>query len=172
MTDNTNTTDRAIESIVKQWNGGEHVLAGKRASELIYGAGKQPNQAVQDVLTEKAVGIERYLAAPAGPAVTQVSDQSGDPLATQPENREEALHPSNMSTDKAKSESDEIDAKLKPGRDQRTDMNADDNPAGGSTRLNPQGSDADTKNRSKPFGGKGDHDANGRTGGAKKAAKA
>lgn len=57
--------EQAFRSIEKQWNGGEHKLAGARASELVYGASTTMNEALFDELREKLPGIERYISAPA-----------------------------------------------------------------------------------------------------------
>lgn len=140
--------EQVFKSIERQWNGGEHRLAGARASELIYGAGKQPNEELQSELVERIPGIERYLAVPAeGSIIETVGEQSGDPLARQPENRVEATGASNLSSDKAKSEQDAIDKQLKKGREARAKAAAkgkakDGDPKGGagdlvSTKLNP-----------------------------------
>jgi hypothetical protein len=116
----SSTTDKAVESIKRQWNGGEHRLAGARASELLYGSGTKIDEKTFDQLREELPGIERYISAPAGGAVVEtVSDQGGDPLATQPENRKEATGASNLSGDEAKSEQNAIDKKLEPGRKAR-----------------------------------------------------
>jgi len=140
--------EKVVESIERQWNGGEHRLAGARASELIYGASKQPNESLQTEVVERIPGIERYLAAPAeGHIVERVPEQSGDPMARQPENRAEATGESNLSSDKAKDAQDVIDKKLKPGREARAKAakkgtaKADDKNGGAgelvSTKLNP-----------------------------------
>jgi hypothetical protein len=111
---------KALESIKRQWNGGEHRLAGARASELLYGSGTKMDEKTFDQLREEIPGIERYISVPAGGAVVEtVSDQGGDPLATQPENRKEATGASNLSGDEAKSEQNAIDKKLEPGRKAR-----------------------------------------------------
>ncbi|MCS3741983.1 hypothetical protein [Rhizobium sp. BK661] len=139
---------KVVESIERQWNGGEHRLAGARASELIFGAGKQPNERLQTEVVERIPGIERYLAAPAeGHIVEKVPEQSGDPMARQPENRAEATGESNQSTPKAKDEQKAIDNKLAPGRKARAKAakrdaaKADDKNGGAgelvSTKLNP-----------------------------------
>ncbi|MCH4546846.1 hypothetical protein MK632_13785 [Rhizobium changzhiense] len=139
--------EQAFKSIVRQWDGGEHRLAGARASELLYGAGNKLNEKLFDELREKIPGIERYISAPAGGAVVEtVSDQGGDPLAVQPENRKEATGASNLSSEAAKDQQDKIDKKLEPGRKARAkaagSASADKKgkgPAGDivSTKLNP-----------------------------------
>lgn len=132
----------AIASIVKTWNGGEHVLAGQRASELVYGGKNKADESLLDAITEKIPGIARYVVAPSASPVTQVDDQSGNPLATQPENLEQATGASNLSSEAAKDEQDAIDAVLAPGREARESAGANDT---GSTKLNPDGSDEQPK---------------------------
>ena len=136
--DNNTETDRALESIVKQFRGGEHRLAGMRASELVYGAdSKKADEKLVDRLKEHAPGIERYISLPETP-VTMVDDQSGNPLATQPENDPDQNNPTNLSNDKAKSEQKDIDDKLKPGRQRREKAaDQDKDTATGSTKLDP-----------------------------------
>lgn len=132
------TQSKAFDAVVQTWNGGEHVLAGARASELVYGAGNKPNQAILDKLIEAIPGVERYISAPqSGVVTTQVGEQSGDPLATQPENRDQNLAGRNQSSDAAKAEQNSVDAALKAGRDAREKaLDGGDNPLG-STELNP-----------------------------------
>jgi hypothetical protein len=114
--------DRTIASIQKQFRGGEHKLAGLRASEFVYAGGKL-NQKLQDKLVGEIPGIERYISAPDRP-VEMVGDQGGNPLATQPENTESATGASNQSTDQARKEQDEIDTNLAKGRKNRTKSTA------------------------------------------------
>lgn len=137
--DNENTQDKAIRSIIKQWEGGEHKLAGARASELIYGKGTKANQKIYDEILKEAPGIANYVSAPNEPPVTQVPDQGGYPLATQPENTESATGASNGSTDEAKAEQNEIDDVLKSGREAR-EQNGN---SIGSTELNPPASNVE-----------------------------
>ncbi|MBB3594380.1 hypothetical protein FHX08_004784 [Rhizobium sp. BK529] len=112
--------EQAFKSIIRQWNGGEHRLAGARASELVYGAGNKLNEKLFDELREEIPGIERYISAPSSGAVVEtVSDQGGDPLAVQPENRKEATDASNLSSDEGKDQQNAIDKKLEPGRKAR-----------------------------------------------------
>ncbi|WP_064712109.1 hypothetical protein [Rhizobium bangladeshense] len=140
--------EQAVESIVRQWNGGEHRLSGARASELVYGAGNKLNEKLFDELREKIPGIERYISAPAsGAVVEQVEDQGGNPLATQPENQKEATGASNLSSEPAKEQQNAVDKTLEPGRKARakaadgrkTDDKKGGGPAGDvvSTKLNP-----------------------------------
>lgn len=137
--------EQAFRSIEKQWNGGEHKLAGARASELVYGASTTMNEALFDELRDKLPGIERYISAPAsGTIVEKVSDQGGDPLARQPENRKEATGESNQSGEKGKDQQDAVDKKLEPGRKARAKAagkgKGDDKGGAGSvvsTKLNP-----------------------------------
>lgn len=135
----TEVQDNAIRSIVKQWKGGEHMLAGARASELIYGGKNKADQKIYDAILAEVPGIAVYVAAPNEPPVTQVADQGGYPLATQPENTESATGASNGSTDEAKKEQDAIDDVLQPGREAREQA---DNSIG-STMLNPPSSNTD-----------------------------
>lgn len=59
----TEIVDRTIRTIVRQWRGGEHVMAGKRASQFIYGAGKPAEDLLERIKAE-AVGIDRFISAP------------------------------------------------------------------------------------------------------------
>jgi len=138
--------EQAFKSIVRQWNGGEHRLAGARASQLVYGAGNKLNEKLFDELREEIPGIERYVSAPTSGAVVEtVSDQGGDPLAVQPENRKEATGASNLSSEPAKDQQNAVDKKLEPGRKAREKAVAKtgDNKGRGSagdvvsTKLNP-----------------------------------
>jgi hypothetical protein len=140
MTDNV--TDKAVESIVQQWNGGEHILAGKRASELVYGAGRKPNQKLLGDITQKATGIEQFITPPADGAVEEIGS------ATE---TEDAPYPSNVSSEQAKDEQDAIDARLKAGREARERHEAEPvaPEPGNSTRMNPKGSDKDHKDGSR-----------------------
>lgn len=143
---------KAFDSIVTQWNGGERTLAGARASELVYGAGKKPNQKLLDQLAEEIPGVERYISAPnSGVVVDTIQDDTGNPLSTLPEvNQGEGGQ--NQSSDQAKAEQNAIDDVLKAGREARENKQdeREDNPLG-STELNP----------SDPL----DHDKDGRKGG-------
>lgn len=138
--------ERALESVVKQFRGGEHALAGKRASQLVYGKSKKPNQAFLDRLTSEAPGIERYISAEG--VTPPASDQGGNPLATQPENDPTQNNASNLSSDQAKSEQDEIDEHLSKGRDKQEEKaEGNDEADVVDTRLNPE---ADGPAPSKP----------------------
>ena len=140
------TDQKVIHSIVKQWNGGEHMLAGARASEAIYADRTKPNEKLQDAIVKDAPGIERYLSAPIGGAVVEtVTDQGGDPLSKQPENGKEATGESNQSGDAAKGEQDEIDKKLEPGRKARAKAagKSEAKTDFGSTKLNPDADQSD-----------------------------
>ncbi len=142
----TDIQDKVIESIVQQWEGGEHMLAGQRASELVFGASNKMNQKLYDKVLEKVPGIERYVVAPSQPPVENVPDEGGYPLSRQPEHaREASTGASNASGSRAKTEQDAIDAALAPGRNARNAENA----STGSTKLNPEGSDVDPKDKAK-----------------------
>lgn len=141
---------KAFDSVVTQWNGGERTLAGARASELIYGAGKKPNQKILDELQETIPGIERYISAPnSGVVVETIQDDTGNPLSTLPEAHDEEAG-KNQSTDTAKDEQNAVDDALKAGREARANT-GEENPLG-STELNPSYSPLD-------------HDQDGRKGG-------
>lgn len=127
--------DITIRSIVKQWNGGEHILAGARASELVFGKKKKADDKMLQALAEQVPGIERYITAPTSDPVTIVEDQGGNPLARQPENQPGATGASNVSSDTAKGEQDAIDDALAAGREAREAAGA--NGGIGSTELNP-----------------------------------
>jgi hypothetical protein len=134
--------DAAIRNIVRTWQGGEHVLAGKRASDLIYGKGNKPNDKLLERLKEEgAIGIERYISPPSEEAVEMVGEESGYPLSTQPENREAGYGASNASSEAAKDEQDKIDKVTEPGRSQRQ------NPE--ESAVNPEGSDIDPSTKTK-----------------------
>lgn len=139
--------DRVISTMQKQFRGGEHRLAGQRASELIYAGGKQ-NAKLSDKIIEAIPGIERYISAPDAP-IMHVSDQGGDPLSNQPENRDGGAGASNVSSDQAIAEQNAIDKKLEKGRQQRVKKDVDQKTGGeDATKLNPDGStqeDADKK---------------------------
>lgn len=142
--------NKAVAAIVQTWNGGERVLAGKRASELVYGGSNKPNEALLEAFQEQARGIELYISAPqGGMTVSQVPNDTS-PTSTLPEADQERLHPSNMSSEDAKDDQDEIDKALEAGRKARekaTD-NKQNDPVG-DTRYNPEGSDADDKKSTK-----------------------
>lgn len=130
--------EQAYRSIVQQWKGGEHRLAGARASELVYQGKNKPNEKLLDRLTEDAEGIERYISAPVSGVVTEtVSEQSGDPRARQPENRDDATGEPNQSSAPEKAKQDKIDKALEPGRKAREKASDSPKPEIGSTKLNP-----------------------------------
>lgn len=134
---------KAFDSIVQTWRGGERKLAGARASELIYGAGKTPNKEMQTRLLEELPGIGDYISAPnSGVVVDTVQDKGYEPETT----------PANLSSDEAKEEQNAVDDVLKPGREKREEKRGTDTV--GSTELNPP------ENRD-PL----DHDGDGRKGG-------
>jgi len=139
------TNENAIRTVVKQFRGGEHAMAGQRAAQLVYGGKAKPNQNLLDRIIEAAPGIERYISAPDA-AVPLPEDQGGNPLATQPENDPEQNNASNMSSDKAKAEQDAVDKKLEAGRKRAekaaakkaADDAAKDVGTGEATKLNPE----------------------------------
>lgn len=136
------SVDDAVDSIARQFGGGEHKLAGARASQLVYGKSKSPNQKLLDKLVEQAPGIERYISAPETP-VTMVSDQAGDPLSNQPENSQETVSGSNASPQAGIKEQNAMDKLLAPGRERLEKSEAAEDI--GDTRLNPSGSTRTTK---------------------------
>jgi len=134
--------ERTIQSIVKQFRGGEHKLAGQRASELVYESAKI-NDALLDKIKSEAPGIERYVSAPENP-IEIVEDQGGNPLSTQPENTADATGATNVSTDKARKEQDAIDKRLAKGRERRVAKDGEQKTGGDdATKLNPSGSSAE-----------------------------
>ncbi len=134
--ENLSTEDKVVRNIVRTWAGGEHVLAGARASEWVFGKGKTADQKKIDRLkAEGALGIERYIAPPKDGMTDTVSEQSGYPLATQPENRADATGPSNVSSEAGKAEQNVIDDALAAGRNQRENSNE--------TAVNPAGSEVE-----------------------------
>ncbi|MBW9076939.1 hypothetical protein JNB84_03160 [Rhizobium pusense] len=142
---------QAYESIKLQWNGGERRLAGARASELVFGASRKPDEKLRDQLREELPGIEQYISAPAGGAVVeQVPDEGGNPLTNQPQSKESATDKPNLSSDKAKAEQKAVDKVLEPGRKARAKASANKDGKGSageivSTKLNP-----DPDNPTKP----------------------
>lgn len=147
--DDFSPDQNALESIVTQWNGGERVLAGARASELVYGKGKKPNQKILDELMERVPGIEKYISAPnSGVVVDTIPDESGVPNSRLPEaNQTQAGQ--NLSSETAKEEQDSVDKVLEPGRKAREEANDDGKTILGSTELNPSDTpkDPDRPNR-------------------------
>lgn len=133
-----NVEEQAYHSIVQQWKGGEHRLAGARASELVYQGNNEPNEKILDRLMKDAEGIERYISAPAsGVVVETVPEQSGQPLARQPENRQNATGEPNQSSEPEKAKQDRIDKTLEPGRKARAKASDGEPNEIGSTKLNP-----------------------------------
>lgn len=130
--------DKVIASIEQTWSGGERTLAGKRASEYIFGASKKPNEKLQDAIVERIPGISEYIVAPSGPPVENVPDHGGNPLSGQPEANAPATGEANLSSEKGKQEQNAIDKALEAGRNQREKANVDkDLDHTGSTKLNP-----------------------------------
>ncbi len=138
--DNFTDQESAFSNVVQTWKGGERKLAGARASELIYGAGKKPNQKIQDQLLEEIPELKDYISAPvSGMVVDTVQDTGYTPDQT----------PSNLSGEQAKEEQDAIDRVLQAGRDAREDKRDINKDTVGSTALNPAGSDGvDTPDKS------------------------
>jgi hypothetical protein len=68
-----------VESIIKQWQGGEHRLAGERASELVYGADRSLNDDVLAEIRDGAPGIDAYLVAPVIAPVAAAEELPLDP---------------------------------------------------------------------------------------------
>lgn len=141
----TDIQDKVIRNIEQTWAGGEHMLAGQRASELIFGASNKMNQKLYDKVLERVPGIERYVVAPSQPPVEQVPDEGGYPLTRQPENTTQAIDAPNASSEAAKDEQRVIDDALAPGRNARTVKNS----STGSTALNPAGSEMNAKDAAK-----------------------
>lgn len=141
MTSKNDANDKAVRSIIQQWKGGERKLAGARASELVFGSSRKPNDKLLDKIAEEAPGIREYIVAPSEPPVEQVPDHGGNPNVEDQQNTATATA-SNQSSDAAKDEQKAIDDALAAGRAQRDD-------AGelGSTKLNPTGSDQAPKGK-------------------------
>lgn len=53
-----------VESIIRQWQGGEHRLAGERASEMVYDESAVLNDDLLSQIRDGAPGIDAYLVAP------------------------------------------------------------------------------------------------------------
>ncbi|WP_313078337.1 hypothetical protein [Agrobacterium pusense] len=142
---------QAYESIKRQWNGGERRLAGARASELVFGASRKPDEKLLDQLREELPGIEQFISAPEGGAVVeQVPDEGGNPLTNQPQSKESATGAPNLSSDQVKAEQKAVDKVLEPGRKARAKAagKTEGKPVAGdivSTKLNP-----DPDNPTKP----------------------
>jgi len=124
MTDNL--TDSAIDSIVTQWRGGEHRLAGRRASELAFGNSKTPNADITKRLEDECPGIGEFISVPEVPVNWVSADR---PQYKEPDS-------SNKSPDSSKADQDAIDAKLAAGR-KRSEQAPDDQNLTGSTKMNP-----------------------------------
>jgi len=120
------SNEAVISSIVTQWRGGEHRLAGRRASELAFGNSKTPNQKIVDQLQEECPGIGEFISAPEVP-VNWVS-------ADRPQFKEPDV--SNKSPDSSKADQNAIDKTLEAGR-KRSEKAPDDQNLTGSTKLNP-----------------------------------
>lgn len=126
--DNFTDQESAFSNVIQTFKGGERKLAGARASELIYGAGKKPNQKIQDQLLEEIPELKDYISAPvSGLVVDTVQDTGYTPDET----------PSNLSGEQAKEEQDAIDKVLQPGRDARNKHREADDDTVGDTKLNP-----------------------------------
>ncbi len=154
--ENLSPKDAAFRNIIQTWNGGERKLAGARASELIYGGSKKPNEALQNELLETLPGIGDYISAPVSGTVVDTVQDKG---------YESAQTPANMSSDEAKAEQNAIDDTLEAGRKAREDKRDINKDTVGSTELNPPENLPGQPNE--PFGGKGDHDNSGKVGGSK-----
>jgi hypothetical protein len=124
MTDTS--TDSTIAAIVQTWKGGEHRLAGRRASELAFGSSKTANQAIVDRLSEECPGIGEFISAPEVPVNWVSADR---PQYKEPET-------SNKSPDSSKADQDAIDAKLAAGR-KRSEKAPADQDLTGSTKMSP-----------------------------------
>lgn len=124
MTDNL--TDQTIASIVNQWRGGEHRLAGRRASELVFGNSKTANQKLTDQLLEECPGIGEFISAPETPVNWVNADR---PEFKEPDE-------SNKSPDSSKADQDAIDKTLEAGR-KRSEQAPEDQNLTGSTKMNP-----------------------------------
>lgn len=126
--DNLTDQESAFQNVIQTFKGGERKLAGARASELIYGASKKPNEKLQDKLLEEIPELKDYISAPvSGMVVDTVRDTQEGPEST----------PANLSSDKAKEEQDAIDRVLQPGRDAREKRRETGDDTVGSTALNP-----------------------------------
>ena len=121
------TNEAVISSIVTQWRGGEHRLAGRRASELAFGSGKTANQKVVDQLSEECPGIGEFISAPEVPINWVSADR---PQYKEPDE-------SNESPDSSKADQDAIDKTLEAGRKRSEAAPADQNLTG-STKMNPE----------------------------------
>ena len=139
MTEDKSNLERALRNVKQTFSGGEHRLAGARASELIYGGSNKPNESLQERIVKESPGIERYLNPPATGMTEKVGEETGYPLATQPENRPEAIAASNASSEAGKAEQDAVDAATAAGRAKRDEPEA--------TAANPAGSDQETTAR-------------------------
>lgn len=130
--------DKVIAHIKQTFDGGERTLAGKRASEFIFGASKKPNEKLQEAVVERIPGIAEYIVAPSGPPVENVPDHGGNPLSDQPEAKAPAMGEANLSDNRGKAEQNAIDKAIEPGRKQREKADIDkDLDHTGSTKLNP-----------------------------------
>ena len=119
-------TDQTIAAVIQTWKGGEHRLAGRRASELAFGNSKTPNAAITKRLEDECPGIGEFISAPEVP-VNWVS-------ADRPQNKEPET--SNKSPDSSKADQDAIDKTLEAGR-KRSEQAPADQDLTGSTKMNP-----------------------------------
>lgn len=130
--------DRIINHVKQTFDGGERILAGKRASEYIFGSSKKPNEKLQNAIIERVPGIREYIVAPYSAPVENVPDHGGNPLSDQPEAKAPAMGEANLSDNRGKAEQNAIDKALEAGRKQREKADIDkDLDHTGSTKLNP-----------------------------------
>lgn len=128
MADDKATDEQVFESIVRQWEGGEHANAGKRASVFMQGKGKGKREELETEFQDRAPGIQNYYAEPGTDPKEHVTD---DPIQSNPENDPRVLRsrdgvpvgggavntgPADVSSPQAKSENRAIEKALEPGR--------------------------------------------------------
>lgn len=132
MSSKSEIQNDAVRSIVQQWSGGEHRLAGARASELVYGKSNKADEHLLQRLRDEVPGIEEFIVAPESVPIQHVPDDGS-------ENNDKYVGASNVSNDRAKDEQNRIDDALADGREARA--KAGNAGVLGSTELNPAGSD-------------------------------
>lgn len=138
-----------FDYIVTIWNGGEHIRAATLAAEAEFSDSKL------DDLSVLCPGIKEHM--PAGPGeVRQQGTVPGDPVRDEM-NRFQVDESEVTSLQEQREEAHDADA-VRAKREEKPAGKPDNNGQDGIT-LTPE---------RQPFGGKGDHDNDGKVGGAKK----
>ncbi len=113
MADDKATDEQVFESIVRQWEGGEHANAGKRASLFMQAKPKGKREELETEFKDRAPGIGDYFVDPGAEPRTDATEdpdkiiKRDDPLGT---------GPANVSSQEGKAEIRRVDKALAPGR--------------------------------------------------------